>query len=127
MSGCLTLTRLKELSYRVIAADSLAKGYNFSATFDLLFNQHKLNRDKAYSITQRAHRGGGFTKDYVYLSGLCKIYNFAKNGGDLNVLLTGKMAIEYIDVVKKLQNLGLANTTKYIPILLKLIKTQILI
>jgi len=113
MSGCLTLTRLKELSYRVIAADSLAKGYNFSATFDLLFNQHKLNRDKAYSITQRAHRGGGFTKDHVYLSGLRRIFNYAQEGGDLDILLTGKMSLDYVDVVKKLQSLGLANTSQY--------------
>lgn len=113
MSGCLTITRLKELSYRVIAVDSLAKGYDFSATFDLLFNQYKLNREKAYSIAQRVHRGGGFTKDHVYLSGLRKIYNYAKDGGDLDILLTGKMSIEYIDVVKKLQNLGLAINSKY--------------
>jgi len=38
MSGCLTITRLKELAYRVIASDSLAKGYSFSATFNLLHN-----------------------------------------------------------------------------------------
>jgi len=113
MSGCLTMTRLKELSYRVIASDSLAKGYNFSATFDLLYNQYKLNRDKAYSITQRVHRGGGFTKDHVYLSGLIKIYKYAQDGGDLDILLTGKMSLEYIGTVKKLQSLGLANTSKY--------------
>lgn len=113
MSGCLTLTRLKELSYRVIAADSLAKGYDFSATFDLLFNQYKLNRDKAYSITQRVHRGGGFTKDRLYLSGLRKIYNYAQNGGDLDILLTGKMSLEYSDVAIKLQDLGLANSSKF--------------
>lgn len=113
MSGCLTLTRLKELSYRVIAADSLAKGYGFSATFDLLFNQYKLNRDKAYSITQRVHRGGGFTKDRLYLSGLRKIYNYAQNGGDLDILLTGKMSLEYSDVAIKLQDLGLANSSKF--------------
>ncbi len=108
MSGCLTLTRLKELSYRVIAVDSLAKGYDFSGTFDLLHGQYKLNRDKAFSITLRVHRGGGFTKDHVYLSGLNTIYNYAQEDGDLDVLLTGKMAIEYSDVVKKLQDLGLA-------------------
>ena len=113
MSGCLTLTRLKELSYRVIAVDSLAKGYDFSATFDLLFNQYKLNRDKAFSITQRVHRAGGFTKDHVYLSGLVKIYNHAKLGGDLEVLLRGKMTLEYADVVKKMENMGLVVPSKY--------------
>ncbi|MBT8274416.1 MAG: flavohemoglobin expression-modulating QEGLA motif protein [Bacteroidia bacterium] len=113
MSGCLTITRLKELAYRVIATDTLTKGYDFSATFDLLHNQYKLNRDKSYSITQRIHRGGGLTKDHLYLSGLRKIYNYAENGGDLDILLTGKMSMEYIDVVKKLQQLGLAKTSKY--------------
>lgn len=109
MSGCLTLTRLKELSYRVIAVDTLRRGYSFSDTFDLLFNQHKLNRDKAFSITQRVHRGGGFTKDHLYLRGLKRIYKYAKSGGDLDPLLIGKMSLEYIDTVRKLQNLGLAN------------------
>lgn len=113
MSGCLTLTRLKELSYRVIASDTLAKGYNFSATFDLLHNHYKLNRDKAYTITQRVHRGGGFTKDHLYLSGLKTIYNYAQNGGDLNILLTGKMSFEYVEIARKLQDLGLAKPAKF--------------
>jgi len=113
MSGCLTLKRLKELSYRVIAVDSLAKGYNFSATFDLLFNQYKLPRDKAFSITQRVHRGGGFTKDHVYLSGLIKIYNYAQQGGDLKPLLVGKMAFEYLNVVQKMKDMGLVVPITY--------------
>ena len=113
MSGCLTLTRLKELSYRVIAVDSLAKGYDFSATFDLLHNQYKLNRDKAFSISLRVHRGGGFTKDHLYLSGLRNIFDYAKESRDLDILLTGKMSQEYIPVVNKMKSLGLANTSKY--------------
>lgn len=107
MSDCLTLTRLKELSYRVLAVDSLAKGYSFSATFDLLFNQYKLNREKAFVITQRVHRGGGFTKDHVYLSGLKKVYNYTKQNNDLDILLTGKMSLEYVAIVKKMRELGL--------------------
>ncbi|WP_299886704.1 flavohemoglobin expression-modulating QEGLA motif protein [uncultured Lacinutrix sp.] len=112
-SGCLTITRLKELAYRVIAADSLAKGYNFSDTFNLLHNQYKLNRDKAFSITLRVHRGGGFTKDFLYLTGLKKVYDFAKNGNNLDVLLTGKVTLEYKDTIEKMQSLGLATTSKY--------------
>lgn len=113
MSGCLTIERLKELAFRVIAVDSLNKGYNFSDTFHLLHNQHKLNRDKAFAITLRVHRGGGFTKDHLYLRGLRNIYKYAKEGNKLNVLLTGKVSQEYIDTIHKLQDLGLAITPKY--------------
>ena len=113
MSGCLTITRLKELAYRVIAADSLAKGYSFAATFDLLHNQYKLNRDKAFVITLRIHRGGGFTKDYLYLTGLKKVYDYAKKGNDLGVLLTGKVTLEYKSVIEKMQVLGLAEKSKF--------------
>lgn len=112
-SGCLTIERLKELAFRVIAVDSLTKGYNFSDTFHLLHNQHKLNRDKAFGITLRVHRGGGFTKDHLYLSGLKNVYKYAKNGEDLGVLLTGKVTMAYIPTIKKLQTMGLALEPKH--------------
>ena len=114
MSGCLTIERLKELAFRVIAVESLNKGYSFSDTFHLLHNQHKLNRDKAFVITLRVHRGGGFTKDHLYLSGLRNVYKYAKKGLDLGVLLTGKVSQDYISTIKKMQSLGLAIPPKYI-------------
>ena len=109
MSGCLTLYRLKELSYRVIATDSLRKGFDFRATFDLLANRYKLNREEAYGITLRAHRGGGFTKDHLYLTGLKKIYNAFTQGEDLDVLLSGKVSIEYAALIERWQKLGMAD------------------
>ena len=113
MSGCLTMKRLKELAYRVIAVDTLNKGYSFADTFDLLYSQYKLNRDAAYAITLRVHRGGGFTKDHLYLRGIIQVYNYAKAGSDLNPLLTGKVSLEYLDTIKKLQDLGLAIPSKH--------------
>ena len=113
MSGALSLKRLKELAYRVIAADSLIKGYNFSDTFDLLHGQYKLNRDDAFIISLRVHRGGGFTKDHLYLTGLKKIYDYFHKGSDLSILLTGKATLEYSKTIKKLQELGLANKGAY--------------
>lgn len=113
MSNSLTVERLRELAFRVIAVDSLHKGYNFSDTFHLLHNQHKLNREKAFAITLRVHRGGGFTKDHLYLRGLRNIYKYAQAGGDLGLLLTGKVCMSYIPTIKKLQNLGLAMPPKY--------------
>jgi hypothetical protein len=108
------MQRLKELAFRVIAVDTLNKGYSFADTFDLLYSQHKLNREKAFAITLRVHRGGGFTKDHLYLRGINEVYKYAKSGGDLNPLLTGKVSLEYLDTIKKLQELGLATPSKYV-------------
>jgi uncharacterized protein (TIGR02421 family) len=108
MSGCLTLYRLKELSYRVMAADSLRKGFTFCDTFDLLHNQYKLNREESYNISLRAHRGGGFTKDYMYLTGLKKVYDYFNKGGDLNPLQAGKVSLEHYKVIEKWKKEGLA-------------------
>ena len=108
MSDCLTLYRLKELSYRVLATDSLRKGFNFCDTFDLLHNQYKLNREEAYNISLRAHRGGGFTKDYLYLTGLKKVYTYYKDGHSLDNMLSGKVCLAQEEMITKWQKEGLA-------------------
>ncbi|MEM7486180.1 MAG: flavohemoglobin expression-modulating QEGLA motif protein [Bacteroidota bacterium] len=108
MGGALTLKRLKELAYRVLAADSLIKGYSFADTFDLIHGQYKLNREEAFSIALRAHRGGGFTKDRLYLSGLSKIYKKYQKEESLDALFTGKVALENEDSIRYLMKLGLA-------------------
>ena len=114
MSNNLTVTRLKELAYRVIAVDSLAKGYSFSRTFRMLHNQYDLEREEAFYITVRAHRGGGFTKDYLYLTGLKKVYDYYHSGKDLSLLLTGKVSLEYANEIESLIKKGLAVPAKHI-------------
>lgn len=113
MSGALTLKRLKELAYRVLASDSLIKGYSFSDTFDMIHNQYKLNRDDAFGITLRAHRGGGFTKDRLYLSGLRKIYKRYLKEESMEILLSGKISLDYEKAVKKLFKLGLSEKNRH--------------
>ncbi len=95
MSNSITLERLKVLAYRVIAVNSLEKGYDFKQTFKLLKNNYNLSYETAFKITLRVHRGGGFTKDYLYLTGLKKVYSFYKKGNSLKPLLTGKTTLEY--------------------------------
>lgn len=112
MSDSLSLKRMKELAYRVLAADTLIRGYSFSDTFDLLYNQYKLDKETSWSVTLRAHRGGGFTKDYLYLSGLKTIYDYYSSKKDMALLLTGKVSIEDVDLIQKLQQEGLAVKNK---------------
>lgn len=114
MSGNLTIKRLKELAYRVLAVDSLAKGYTFSKTFRMLHNNYDLNREDAFYITTRIHRGGGFTKDYLYLTGLKKIYELYKKGENLDILLTGKVSLEHKDDIEYLLEKDLAVKPKHI-------------
>jgi len=114
MSGNLTIKRLKELAYRVIAVDSLSKGYSFSTTFRLLHNSYDLEREQAFYIAIRAHRGGGFTKDYLYLSGLKKIYKYYKEGKDLSLLLTGKVSLEFVDDIQYMIDNQYAVTSKHV-------------
>jgi len=114
MSNNLTVRRLKELAYRVIAVDGLAKGYSFSRTFRKLHHEYDLDRETAFYITVRAHRGGGFTKDYLYLSGLKKVYTYYKEGKDLKVLLTGKISLSYLKSIKSLANKGFCVPAKHI-------------
>ncbi len=113
MSGHLTVKRLRELAYRVIAVNSLAKGYSFSKTFRLLHNTHDLNREDAFHITVRSHRGGGFTKDYLYLSGLKKVFDYFQEGKDLSLLLTGKVSLEHVETIEYLIEKDYAVNAKY--------------
>ena len=114
MSGNLTIKRLKELAYRVIAVDSLAKGYSFSTTFRLLHNTYDLEREQAFYVAVRAHRGGGFTKDYLYLSGLKKIYKYYKEQKDLSLLLTGKVSLEFVEKIQYMIDKNYAVNSKHI-------------
>lgn len=114
MSGNLTIKRLKELAYRVIAVDSLAKGYTFSQTFRMLHNSYDLEKEQAFYITTRVHRGGGFTKDYLYLTGLKKVYDYYKSGNDLSILLTGKVSLKYAEDIQYLIDQGFAVPSKFI-------------
>ncbi|PQJ78287.1 flavohemoglobin expression-modulating QEGLA motif protein [Polaribacter porphyrae] len=114
MSGNLTIKRLKELAYRVLAVDSLAKGYSFSRTFRMLHNGYDLDREQAFYITVRALRGGGFTKDYLYLTGLKKIYNYHLECKDLSLLLTGKVSLEFVDDIQYMIDNQYAIPSKHI-------------
>ncbi len=113
LCGAMRVKRLKELAYRVLAVDSLIKGYDFKETFNLLHTQYQMPRDAAFTTTLRAHRGGGFTKDRLYLSGLKKIYDLYQNGESLDNLLLGKTSLDYENAIVYLRNEGLLADPAY--------------
>lgn len=101
--GGLTSTRMRLLAARVVAAHSLIKGASFIEVFNDLNKVYGFERQMAFSICTRTFRGGGLTKDAVYLRGLVQLIEYLKKGGELEPLFIGKIASEHIPIIKELQ------------------------
>ncbi|PVZ65642.1 flavohemoglobin expression-modulating QEGLA motif protein [Pelagibaculum spongiae] len=70
LSGNMPLSRLKTLAYRVIAVHEMVQKNDFCHTWHELVDHYQLAPEAAFDICARVHRGGGFTKDFLYLRGL---------------------------------------------------------
>ena len=99
----LSTPRLRILAARVVAAKHVIDGATFLDTFRILCNDHGFSKRVAYTITMRIYRGGGLTKDAVYLRGLIQILEYLKSGGELDPLFVGKIAADHIPFIKELQ------------------------
>lgn len=106
LAGFLTLPRLKVLALRVLAVSSMIKEKDFKTTFSMLVDDYHVSEDLAFTITARVYRGGGFTKDYLYLTGFSQLLASYKNEKDFNNLLAGKVSLSHLPVVTRLINKG---------------------
>ncbi len=80
----------------------MTKDDRLSETYKRLTESFGFEPRVAYTIALRVHRGGGLTKDAVYLRGLIEMLDYLKDGGELEPLLVGKLAVEHIPVVREL-------------------------
>lgn len=100
--GGLTVNRLRLLAGRVIAVESMVNHSPFIETFNLLMQTYSFSARIAYYITMRVYRGGGLTKDAVYLEGLISLLAYLKKGGSLKTLYTGKFNMTHIGLIEEL-------------------------
>ena len=119
LSGFLSIKRLKELALRVVGVDMMINGLDFKAVYHELVNSYYIEPNEAFIITTRIFRGGGFTKDHLYLKGFIRIYNHWKSGKSLEPLLIGKNSIQYYDIYKEMIARELAFSPKYVTSILK--------
>lgn len=101
--GGLNLTRLRQLAGRVVAVHAMLDDATFVDCFRLLTDSYGFARRIAYTITMRVYRGGGLTKDAVYLRGLLTMLDYVKNDGDLGPLFVGKIAAPHIPIIRELK------------------------
>jgi len=104
--GGLTASRLRVLAARVIAADCLVKGKSFTQTYALLAGNYSFSESLSFNITMRIYRGGGLIKDAIYLRGVLLLLDYLQDGGDLELLYTGKFSLHYVPLVTKFMEQG---------------------
>lgn len=107
LCGGLTNDRLRILAARVVAVNNMISGNSFVDTFFLLTDKYQFTPETAFHVTMRVYRGGGLTKDAVYLKGLLNLLEYIKQGKELAPLLIGKIRQDYIPVINELTFRGL--------------------
>lgn len=114
LSGHLTVKRLHSLAIRVLAVEGMLNGKPFGQTCRELEDDFGMNRDAAFTLTTRVYRGGGFTKDYVYLSGLRDLLQ-AHGSMDISSLYVGKGSLSCMPIISDLLERGIIEPPRRIP------------
>ncbi len=122
-NGLLDPETLRKYSARVIAT-SMAPNASFSEIFEEMLRY--FSPEKAYTITHRVKRGmtdtslpGGYTKDYVYLSGFLKVSDFMQTrpskAAALKTLYCGKIGLSDFEMAQNLLERGVLKMPRYLP------------
>ena len=113
--GGLTAARLRTLAARVLAVRARIDGADFGETFKLLTSGYGFADEAAFTVVLRVYRGGGFTKDAVYLAGLVDLLAYLGAGGDLEPLYVGKIGARHVAIVEELALRGVLEEAPLAP------------
>lgn len=102
VAGGLSTDRLRLIAARVIAVRRLVEGVTFPALVHELVERCRTTARNAFGIAVRVFRGGGLTKDAIYLRGLYQLLAYLKAGGAIEPLLVGKIAFEQVALIQEL-------------------------
>jgi uncharacterized protein (TIGR02421 family) len=119
--GGLTRSRLRILAGRVIAVHAVIQGADFVETFRILSRELGFSQRASFMVAMRVYRGGGLTKDAIYLRGVKDVMDFVADGGDLTPLWTGKIALRHLPIIQELKWRAVLSAPALIP---KFIKEQ---
>lgn len=114
-SGGLTVRRLRTVAGRTLAIGTMIDGASFVEVFHLLHDDYSYNARSAFLCTLRAFRGGGLTKDIIYLRGLHEVLEYLARGHELEPLFVGKIALEHVPFMQELRRRGIVQAPALLP------------
>ncbi|QYJ87086.1 flavohemoglobin expression-modulating QEGLA motif protein [Shewanella mesophila] len=100
-AGFMAHARLNTLACRVLAVNSMLQEQDFYLTHSYLVDDVGMEPGDAFVTAARVYRGGGFTKDHLYLSGFLEMLALSKTRS-LSNLLVGKTSVQYLDLIDEL-------------------------
>lgn len=118
MAGTLSYGSLRTYAGRVVAVKCLLDGLGFLEVFNCL-RSFDFSEEESWVITLRVFRGGGITRDYIYLKGLLAMKKFVKKKEDLNIFFIGKIGLNDVPFVQALIDGKIILPPFYLPEILK--------
>lgn len=83
--------------------------------FHCLHDEYGVDAEDAFDVAVRALRGGGLTKDAVYLRGLIGLLDFLAHDGDFESLYVGKFSLAQQENMEALRNEGWIISARFLP------------
>jgi len=114
LAGYLTLGRLRGLALRVMAIDLMLSHADFTHTVNVLHEEHGMARAEAFDLAARVYRGGGLTKDYLYLRGLREVLALWRER-PLDNLFVGKTSLTWLGLIDELRARELVSAPVHVP------------
>lgn len=103
LAGGLDRLRMRLLAARVVAARSVEQGADFVETYRLLTREFDYSVRGGWHVALRVHASGGFTRDLIYLRGLIHLLQYLADGGELEPLYIGKIALKHVGIIEELR------------------------
>ncbi len=126
ITGAIDIERMKRISLRIVAIDSVMRGADFVDVFRFFLDAGQ-NEADSFASAQRVFRGvpvtGGaaFTKDTVYLHGLLSVHTFFRwclrhrRLRLTRLLFAGKMTLQDVFALEPLFDAGVLAEPLYLP------------
>lgn len=115
LAGCLPAQRLRTLAARVVAAHMAVEERMGPEIYACLVDEHDIDPETAFDTALRAKRGGGLTKDALYLKGLAELLAYLRRDGDLEILFLGKFALKHLHSLETLIDDGVLHPPDILP------------
>ena len=103
LSDGLSLPRLQLLAGRVIAVHNICSGADLVECFHSLHGEYGFRPFTAFNMAMRVYRGGGYTKDLIYLRGFIQLLDYLANEEDMELLYCGKVSMEHLHLLQELR------------------------